>query len=86
MGVPPIDPTAEVTELREAFERQWGKPLTDAPIDYKAESVEENAMHGILALAERERADMIVLGAQGHDDVADQLLGGVTYMIADRAH
>ncbi len=39
-----------------------------------------------MAVADREDADLIVVGAHGHGGFEDRMLGSVSYKVSHRAH
>jgi len=47
---------------------------------------EESAWSGLMAAADEERADLIVVGTQGHGGIADRVLGGASYRLTHIAH
>jgi nucleotide-binding universal stress UspA family protein len=47
---------------------------------------DDTASAGLLTTAAGEHADLIVLGAQGHDTLTGRLLGATTYKVTHRAH
>ena len=71
--------------LKWELEEVWCKPLRDAGVPYRAVTVEDNPARALARIADREQADMIVVGAQGHGNVAEQLLGSVSYKVAHTA-
>lgn len=81
---------ATVTNWRRDLERDLAGPWTAAAraagVDVRTLVVEDGTTSaGILATAQRERADLIVLGAHGRGTVADRLLGATTYVVTHRA-
>jgi nucleotide-binding universal stress UspA family protein len=84
MEVPPL-PGNVIPDLREALEQIWCKPLRDQGVKYRSLVVEDDPASGLLEAADREHADMLVLGAQGHGGVVHRILGSVTYKVAHRA-
>jgi nucleotide-binding universal stress UspA family protein len=78
--------TAWRRDLHHLFQHQWVRPLIEASVGYRAQLVEDNTVEdGLLAVAERDDALLIVLGAHGHGEIKDRLLGSVTHRIAHRA-
>ncbi len=72
--------------LRWQLEAEWCKPLAEAGVAYRAVTVEHKAPAVALTdVANREEADLIVVGAQGHGGIGDRLLGGVGYKLAHTA-
>jgi nucleotide-binding universal stress UspA family protein len=84
MEVPPL-PGHVVSGLRDALEKSWCAPLRDAGVEYRSLVAEDDPASGLLETADRERADMLVLGAHGHGRVVHRVLGSVTYKVAHRA-
>src|SRR5437870_10881615 len=72
-------------ELRSHLER-WCVPLLAAAVDYRTELVDDDVVDALLQMAEKEHADLIVVGAQGHGGMVSRLLGGVPYMLAHHSH
>src|SRR5262245_12979457 len=70
MTIPPLSPDL-IKDVRETFERDWCQPLRDAAVRYRSILVEEEPAHALLDVAEREHADMLVLGAQNHHGLKD---------------
>ena len=71
--------------LKWALENEWCKPIREAGIRYRAMTVEDNPARALGQVADSEQADMVVVGAQGHGNVAEQLLGSVSYKLAHTA-
>lgn len=46
----------------------------------------ESPATGLLETADRERADVVIVGAKGRGGLADRILGGVSYRVTHRAH
>src|SRR5262249_62431110 len=84
MSIPPL-PAEAVHDLRHHFEEHWCRPLRDAGVPYRSYVAEESATHALVRLAEREHADLIVLGAHGHGGFADRLLGSTSYSVSHAA-
>jgi nucleotide-binding universal stress UspA family protein len=73
-------------ELEDDLRTRWVKPLLAAGVDHRAVVVEgESPAAALLDLADRERADVLIVGAKGHGGFADRVLGGVSYRITHRA-
>jgi|SoiMethySBSTD1v2_1073268.scaffolds.fasta_scaffold27028_6 nucleotide-binding universal stress UspA family protein len=84
MSIPPL-PAEAVHDLRSHFEQHWCQPLRDAGVAYRSYVVEESAAHALVRLAQREHADLVVLGAHGHGSFTDRLLGSVSYTVSHAA-
>ena len=85
LTVPPFSPQL-VPRVAEMLEREWCEPLRAAGVSSRSYVVEDDPANGLVAAAEREHADMLVLGARSRGGIADRLLGSVTYKVAHRAH
>jgi nucleotide-binding universal stress UspA family protein len=84
MDVPPL-PGHVTSELRDALEQLWCKPLRDRGARYRSLLVEGDPAVRLIETAHHEHADMLVLGAQGHGGPVHRMLGSVTYKVAHRA-
>jgi nucleotide-binding universal stress UspA family protein len=84
MSIPPL-PAEAVHDMRVHFEHDWCRPLRDAGVPYRSYVVEQSAAHALVRIAEREHADLVVLGAHGHGGFADRLLGSVSYTVSHAA-
>lgn len=84
LELPPL-PGHVVSDLHDALERSWCKPLRDAGVKYRSVVVEDDPANGLLKAADEEHADMLVLGAQGHGGVVHRVLGSVSYKVAHHA-
>jgi nucleotide-binding universal stress UspA family protein len=81
---------ATVTTWRRNLERDLAGQWTDAAraIGATVRTLiveDESTAAGILAAAQREHADLVVLGAHGRGNLADRLLGATTYTVTHRA-
>src|SRR5437879_10797279 len=73
-------------ELRQELEQDWCAPLRAAGLPFRAHLEEASASVGLMAVADREDADLIVVGAHGHGGFEDRVLGSVSYKVSHRAH
>jgi nucleotide-binding universal stress UspA family protein len=73
-------------ELRRALEEDWCAPLRAAGLPFRAYLEGASASAGLMAVADREDADLIVIGAHGHGSFEDRVLGSVSYKVSHRAH
>jgi nucleotide-binding universal stress UspA family protein len=65
--------------LKSEFEDTWCKPLKVAGVRYRAVMEDGRAASVISDVAERENADMIVVGRRGRGGVAELLLGSASH-------
>lgn len=64
----------------------WTEPARSIGVTVKTAVVEDDtAAAGLLGAAEREHADLIVIGAHGQGSVFGRLLGATAYRISHRA-
>jgi nucleotide-binding universal stress UspA family protein len=84
LDLPPLGPRPWKDDLRAAL-HLWCAPLREAGVPHREELVEDDAAPALVHVAEKEEADLIVVGAHGHGSVADRLLGSVTYKLAHNA-
>jgi len=81
---------ATMNNWRRDLERDLAGPWTDAGrgVGSTVRTVvveDESPAAGILATAERENADLVVLGTHGRGNLADRLLGPTAYTVTHRA-
>src|SRR6202035_864774 len=65
--------------LEADFEERWCKPLKVAGLRYRAVMEDGRAASVIADVADREKADMIVVGRRGRGGVAELLLGSTSH-------
>ena len=73
-------------QLRRELEEDWCAPLRAAGVPFRTHLVQASASAGLMAVADREGADLIVVGAHGHGGFEDRVLGSVSYKLSHRAH
>jgi nucleotide-binding universal stress UspA family protein len=84
MSVPPLSMDT-LRGVREVFRSDWCAPLREAGVPHRTEVVQDDPVHGLCAVVERERPDVLVVGAHDRGGVADRLLGSVSYAVTHRA-
>jgi nucleotide-binding universal stress UspA family protein len=65
--------------MKSDFENKWCKPLKVAGVRYRAVMQDGRAASVIAEVAEREKADVIVVGRRGRGGVAELLLGSASH-------
>jgi nucleotide-binding universal stress UspA family protein len=65
--------------MKSEFEDRWCKPLKVAGVRYRAVMEDGRAATVIADVAEREKADVIVVGRRGRGGVAELLLGSTSH-------
>ncbi|HXN78762.1 MAG TPA: universal stress protein [Candidatus Dormibacteraeota bacterium] len=65
--------------MKSEFEDKWCKPLKVAGIKYRTVMEDGRAASVIAAVAERENADVIVVGRRGRGGVSELLLGSASH-------
>jgi len=65
--------------MKSEFEDKWCKPLKVAGVRYRAVMEDGRAATVIADVAERENADVIVVGRRGRSGVAELLLGSTSH-------
>lgn len=63
------------------FENKWCRPLKTAGVRYRTIVQDGRPASVILEVAERERAEMIIVGRRGRGEVAELLLGSVSHEV-----
>jgi nucleotide-binding universal stress UspA family protein len=73
-------------DLEAKLDGEWTAVARGAGVDVETVLCEaDSAAVGLLSLAGRDAVDLIVLGAHGHGNLADRLLGATTYKVSHTA-
>jgi nucleotide-binding universal stress UspA family protein len=73
-------------DLEHDLQEQWVKPLLDLGVPHRCAVIEdESPATGLIRAADREQADLIVVGANGHGTLAGRVLGSTSYSLTHRA-
>ena len=73
-------------EIQQRFESAWCAPLADAGVAFKPLLRDGNPVAVVLAVAQEEDADLIVLGSRGLGGYPEQLLGSTSTQVAQHSH
>jgi nucleotide-binding universal stress UspA family protein len=65
--------------IQSDFENRWCKPLKAAGVRYRAVMQDGRAASVVTDVADRENADMVVVGRRGRSGVAELLLGSTSH-------
>ena len=76
MSVAQVDFVKLEADRRDLLERVWAEPLRKAEVPYRTKFLTGDPVKTILATADDEDADMLVIGKAGHSGVGSSLLGG----------
>lgn len=71
--------------MRAQFENVWCKPLRGAGLPFRALMPNGRAAPAIIRIAEREKADIIVVGRRGRGRVTELFLGSVSHELVLRS-
>jgi nucleotide-binding universal stress UspA family protein len=66
-------------DMKHEFEEQWCKPLRDAGVRYRTMIEDGRAASVISRVADRENADVMIVGRRGRGGVTELLLGSVSH-------
>ena len=75
---PELDPVWR-TEIQREFEEDWCRRLRDSGVAYRMVIEDGRAASVIAAVADREGADLVVVGRRGRGSVAELVLGSVSH-------
>jgi nucleotide-binding universal stress UspA family protein len=80
--VPPeLDPEWR-SEMKTEFEQQWCRALADSGVTYRTVMEDGRPASVIAAIADREDADLVVVGRRGRGGVTELLLGSVSHELS----
>jgi nucleotide-binding universal stress UspA family protein len=73
-------------DLERDLRSQWVAPLVELDVPHRCAVVEdESPATGLIHAADREQADLIVVGGKGHSTIAGRVLGSTSYSLTHRA-
>jgi nucleotide-binding universal stress UspA family protein len=74
-----------IRSLRHDLSSRWTEPLRRAGVPYTTKFLEGDPGKELLRVAERESADLIVIGAKPHGRVHELVFGGTTHQLVTKA-
>jgi nucleotide-binding universal stress UspA family protein len=77
---------ADRMRMRQSAVDRWCQPLRDAEVVYRVSMTAGDPRSTLLAVAEHEHTDLLVVGARGHGAVDRLLLGSVASSLTQLAH
>lgn len=81
-GVPPeFDPEWR-TGMQKEFEQEWCKQLLDSGLGYRTIFTDGRPASVLSEVAEREDADLVVVGRRGRGGIAELVLGSVSHELS----
>jgi len=87
-GFAPIPvPLPEVSEsererLHETITNEWCAPLAKAGVTVRSAVIDGSPPVALMAIAEKENADLVVVGRRGHGGFAELLLGSTAHHLS----
>jgi nucleotide-binding universal stress UspA family protein len=78
----PVPSEPDRDELRDVMRRDWCAPLSKATVPFRVELMDGAPAPAIIALAEREAADLVVTGRRGRGGFAELLLGSTSHQLS----
>jgi nucleotide-binding universal stress UspA family protein len=73
-------------DLERELKSAWVEPLLHHEVLHRCTLIEdESAAAGLIRAADREQADLIVVGARGHSSLAGRVLGSTSYSLTHHA-
>ena len=82
---PPVPSHSHLEELRRAFESEWCALLQTSTVVRRLRLEDGPPVPVLLATAEQEAADLIVVGSRGVGGFPELLLGSTSHHVAERA-
>jgi nucleotide-binding universal stress UspA family protein len=81
----PVDDTEMRARLLETLHDDWCAPLREAGVKFDVLLVDGAAAWMLIDVAEREDADLIVVGSRGRGGFSELLLGSTSHQLAQHA-
>ena len=81
----PVPSQSHRDELRQLFESEWCAPLVHQGTNYRTFLEDGPPVLVLLQVAEREQADLSVVGSRGEGGFAELLLGSTSHQLAEHS-
>jgi nucleotide-binding universal stress UspA family protein len=81
----PVPRHSHLDDIRRAFEDAWCAPLSGSGVRHRELLLDGSAVPVLLGVAERESADIIVVGSRGVGGDVELLLGSTSLQVAKEA-
>ena len=78
----PVPTEPDRDALRDLVEREWCSALTKAGVPFRVVLMDGPPAPAIIALAEKEAADLVVTGRRGRGGFAELLLGSTSHQLS----
>ncbi len=72
-------------ELRKEVHDNWAAPLTESNVEFHVALIDGSPSAAIRAAADKESADLIVVGSRGRGGFAELVLGSTSHQLAHHA-
>ncbi len=73
------------TELEETLQGEWCAQIRDSGVRYRAALMEGHPVQTLIEAADRQDADLIVVGTRGRGGVAKLVLGSVSHGLTNQS-
>jgi nucleotide-binding universal stress UspA family protein len=83
--VPPVAVAGWADEVRALFEQEWCLPLIKAGVPFRTVFDQGNPGPGLVTIADREGAGLIVTGTRGLGPIGEVILGSVSHYLVQHA-
>ena len=78
----PLPPEPDRGVVRDEIEREWCAPLSNAKVPFRVVVTDGEPAPAIMAVAEKETADLVVTGRRGRGGFAELLLGSTSHALS----